>query len=320
MGSSDQSIPMVTVFGEALIDMVSQSDGAYMPIPGGCPMNVAVGLGRLGIKSSIVTPISTDEFGQLLIRHMEGSNVDISRVTYTKAPTTLALAAMDVLGEAKFSFYIDGCSQGELGYEVLSEQVGDVDFLFIGGSFALVIEHMTKSFDELLEFVTSFEKPKTIFFDPNIREAVIGDNWSLVKSNFERWVANSTIVKASDVDLNWLYPGESYSAIATDWVENFGVSLAIVTRAEKGAYARTRDVEVSLPARSIAVVDTLGAGDAFTSGIIKWLINNGKYDPQDIASLSESNLELALDEAIEISGDTCRREGSDPPFLIEQTS
>jgi len=320
MDQIGQSTPMVTSFGEALIDMIAQPDGAYMPAPGGSPMNVAVALGRQGIKASIVTPISTDEFGNMLIRHLESSNVDTSRVTYTNAPTTLAMASMSLLGEAKFSFYIDGCSQGELGYEVLSEQVGDVDFLFIGGSFALVIEHMTKSFDELLHFVSSSQKPKTIMFDPNIREAVIGDKWGLVKSNFERWVASSTIVKASDIDLNWLYPGEPYSKIAQDWVENYGVKLAIVTRADKGAFACTSKVQVNMPARSIAVVDTLGSGDAFTAGMIKWLINNNRYHPEDIELLSEEDLEDALDSAIELSGDTCRREGSDPPFLIDQAS
>lgn len=306
---------MVTAFGEALIDMIAQIDGAYVPVPGGSPMNVAVALGRQGINSSIVTPISTDEFGKMLIRHMENSNVDTSRVTFTKAPTTIAIASMDILGEAKFSFYIDGCSQGELGYEVLSEQVGDVDFLFVGGSFALVVEHMTKSFDELFAFVRSSQKPKTIFFDPNIREAVIGDSWDLVRNNFERWVSGSTIVKASDVDLNWLYPGVPYQELATEWIERFDLNLAIVTRADKGAQAFTKTESVNMPAKAVNVVDTLGTGDAFSAGVIKWLIDNNKYHPADISNLSRSQLEAALDLGVNLAADTCRREGSDPPYI-----
>lgn len=320
MDFSSNSKPMVTSFGEALIDMIAQPDGAFMPVPGGSPMNLAVSLGRQGIKSSIVTPISKDEFGKRLITHLQDSNVDTSRVTFTNAPTTLAIATMDILGEASFSFYINGCSQGELGYEVLSEQVGDVDFLFIGGSFALAIDHMTKSFDELLDYVHTSSISKTVFFDPNVRPAVIGDKWNLVKDNFERWVSHSTVVKASDVDLNLLYPGEPYTQIAKDWVENYGVKLAIVTLADKGAYGCTSKVSMHLPARSIAVVDTLGAGDAFSAGIIKWLIDNDKYHPDQIEVLEEIDLEHALDAAIELSGDTCRREGSDPPFLIDQAS
>ena len=142
----------------------------------------------------------------------------------------------------------------------------------------------------------------------------------MVKHNFETWVSQSTIVKASDVDLNWLYPGEPYSKISQDWVDNFGVKLAIVTRADKGAFAYTSKVQVSMPARSIAVVDTLGSGDAFTAGMIKWLINNNKLNIKIFALNNQLEIDSALDLPIQLSGDTFRRERSEPPFLIDQES
>ena len=63
---------MLTVIGEALVDVVRPHDDAPRTLPGGSPLNVAVGLARLGHPVRFIGRHGQDEHGQLVREHLEG--------------------------------------------------------------------------------------------------------------------------------------------------------------------------------------------------------------------------------------------------------
>ena len=127
------------------------------------------------------------------------------------------------------------------------------------------------------------------------------------------------MVKVSDEDLRWLYPGERDEDVAERW-SAMGPALVVVTRGGEGFYARTAGVELRHPAVPLELVDTVGAGDSFTSGLLDGLrradlIGGSRRDA--LATIDESSLVSVLDTASLIAAITCSRPGADPPTLDE---
>jgi sugar/nucleoside kinase (ribokinase family) len=127
-------------------------------------------------------------------------------------------------------------------------------------------------------------------------------------------VAAAQLVKASDDDVTWLYPGESLDAVAARWLD-LGAVAVVITRGERGALAfRPGARPVERPSRKVEVVDTIGAGDAFTAGLLSALARAGVHGA---AALAAAELTPAPDEAILVAALTCERAGADPPTAAE---
>jgi fructokinase len=130
----------------------------------------------------------------------------------------------------------------------------------------------------------------------------------------EAGVAAAHLVKASDDDIAWLYPGAPAADIADHWLR-LGATAVVITRGADGAAGFRRNAEpLERPARQVQLVDTIGAGDAFTSGLLDALARSGV---RDAASLAAADLGAALDEAILVAALTCERAGADPPTAQE---
>jgi fructokinase len=127
------------------------------------------------------------------------------------------------------------------------------------------------------------------------------------------------VVKVSDEDVRWLYPGRRDEDVARDWLA-LGAPLVVVTRGGEGVFAVTRHLELDRPATPIDLVDTVGAGDSFTGGLLDGLgradlIGGARRDA--LAAIDESTLISVLDEASLIASITCSRPGADPPTWAE---
>jgi fructokinase len=133
----------------------------------------------------------------------------------------------------------------------------------------------------------------------------------------ERYVAAAHVVKASDEDIGWLYPDRAPAEVLRAWTE-LGPTLVVMTRGPDGCVARTvSGDEVELPGRPVAVVDTIGAGDAFQSGLLSGLLDAGLATPHSIDTLTRETLHDVLDRAVRVSALTCGRAGADPPTRAE---
>lgn len=101
--------PRLTVIGEALIDLVpGQKPSWYEAKPGGSPFNVAIGLARLGHRTTLMARLADDSFGDLLRGHAAAENIDLGYAPVATEPTTLAVVGLDRDARASYSFYLQG--------------------------------------------------------------------------------------------------------------------------------------------------------------------------------------------------------------------
>jgi fructokinase len=304
---------VIVVCGEVLIDLVpARAGGPYDARPGGGPANVAVGLGRLGVDVALLARLATDPFGLLLRAHLSTSHVGLNLVTPSIAPTTLAVVALDPNGGADYHFYIDGCADGGWNLAELPDDVGPGPALHVSGSLALAVDSMGSTLEALL----TRERPRRVItFDPNIRPSLIRDE-PAARARLERWLGLADIVKVSAEDLAWIAPGRPIEAVARQWRE-MGPTLVVVTRGGQGVHAVGPTGEVDLGAVPVTVVDTVGAGDAFMSGLLAALRGRERLSRPALTALDADELAAAVGYAQRIAALTCARAGADPPWRHE---
>ena len=143
--------PAVVVAGDALIDLTPSTTVrgqlAYEPHPGGSCLNVAVGLGRLGVPTVFLSRLSSDAFGQMLRDHLADSGVHPGYFVDTDDLTTLAAVHVRD-GQATYSFHAqDAADRGLLPEHLTALPPGAALHL---GSIALMLEPVASTLEWLL--------------------------------------------------------------------------------------------------------------------------------------------------------------------------
>lgn len=249
------------VVGESLIDIVVDPGGGRSEHPGGSPANVALGLSRLGHQVCFLTHIGVDSRGDLLTRHLTSGDVDLveGSTSAARTPTATAHVAPDRTVDYDF----------DLTWDIPSPTLAGVTHLHIG-SIAATLEPGAST---VLDTVRAARPLMTISYDPNLRPQIMGDPQD-VRSRVEEIVGLADVVKASDEDLQWLYAGAPVADIARLWGQ-LGPSLVVVTRGPEGALVLLPgyNTETELAAAAAEVLDTVGAGDSFMSGLLSGLLD-----------------------------------------------
>ncbi|MGV0745167.1 carbohydrate kinase family protein [Mycolicibacterium sp. XJ870] len=302
------------VIGEALIDVVervherpsSTAQDDRTEHVGGSPLNVAVGLARLGREVDFLTHIADDARGKRIVEYVKASGAQLVPGSMTAERTPTALAKLDASGQARYTFDIDWQLAGTT--EVAPPLVAHT------GSIATVLEPGCRATAALMD---TYHLSATLTFDPNVRPVLITDD-EAARRRIERLVERCDVVKVSDEDLRWLDPRRSPEQIAQAWL-NMGPAIIAVTMGERGAFAICRAGQVQVPARPVQVIDTVGAGDAFMSGLIDALWSRGLLGAErrrDLAGISSDALEEVLSTAALASALTVARAGADLPDRV----
>lgn len=302
------------VIGEALIDLLPAADeGTYIARPGGSPLNIAVGLARLGQPTALAARLSADPFGTILRRHLDGSGVDQRYARTAAEPSTIALIEL-ADGQARYQFSADGpdfrWTPAELAFlpgGARGLHFGSLASWLPPGDGAIVAAvSRIRAAGEVL-----------VSYDPNIRPALQPDA-DAARAQVELSVCQAHVVKASADDLQWLYGPCDPGTVARRWLD-LGAGLVVVTAGADGATAWTRPgPAVSRPAYPATVADTVGAGDAFSSGLLDALARRDLLSPAPVtAGLDAAVLAAVLDEAGLVAGLTCERPGANPPWRAE---
>ena len=281
------------VAGEALIDLVPIGD-SRVPIVGGGPANTAKALANLGINASFIGGISSDEYGEGIVKELD--SVDLSKALRSDLPTALAIVTLDESGSASYEFKLEGTATFNFSREWLPQGMPDVLHI---GTLATLIE---PGASELFEWASGLNVP--IVFDPNIRPSVLGDRVKY-RSAVERWFGISDVIKISDEDLKWL----EYSSV--EGLFDFGAKLVVVTHGSEGISGYTPTGEVSVPGVRVKVVDTVGAGDTVGAVIVEGIVRFG------LEELVNEKLFSVLSRAAKAASITCSRAGANPPNLEE---
>ena len=250
----------VLVVGEALVDIVLRGAAPGAEHPGGSPANVALGLGRLGRRVSLLSRLGDDERGERVRAHLAASGVRLADGTLAPGRTSTATARLDERGAASYEFELDWRLPDAVELPpARALHTGSIAaFLAPGG-------------DAVLELVRRAEaEGLTVSYDPNARPVLMGAAGP-ARERVEQFVATADVVKVSDEDLAWLA---------------LGPALVVVTRGGEGASGVCAAGEVEVPAPPVDVVDTVGAGDAFMSATLALLWRRGRLDKVGVRSLA----------------------------------
>jgi len=286
------------VIGESLIDIVEGDEHV-----GGSPLNVAVGLGRLGREIDFLTHIGDDSHGRRITDYVEAAGVQLLPESQNARRTPTARSTIAEDGSADYVFDLDWRLSG-------TPPVAPPLFVHTG-SIAAVHDPGCLAVAALID---TYRVSATVTFDPNVRPSLIVDRESAV-ARIEHLIERSDIVKVSEEDLHWIDPVRPPEQIAQTWLA-LGPAIVAVTMADRGAVAFCAAGVARVPTRAVRVVDTVGAGDSFMAGLLDELWGTGVLGGNQRAELhgiGVDALTTALDAASLASALTVARAGADLP-------
>ncbi|MCX5062475.1 MULTISPECIES: carbohydrate kinase [unclassified Streptomyces] len=302
----------ITVLGECVADAFAtpasaSNELALRVLPGGGPANTAVALARLGTPARFLARLSGDVFGRLFRAHLEASGVDLSSAVSAAEPSTLAVAELDAQGQAGFSFH----AQNTADWQWTAEELARVDLSDSAcvhtGSLALVRQPGAAVVED---FLAAAAPRATISIDPNVRPLLVHPD--VYRARLAHWCGLADVLRLSEDDLELLLP-ETPPEQACDIWHAAGARLVVITRGADGALASLDGARVRVPAVATRVVDTVGAGDSFTAGLLHHLGAHGL--------LGGRLTDLRLDEVAEacvfgaqVAALTCSVTGPNPPY------
>jgi fructokinase len=291
----------VWVCGEVLIDLIP--DGTERKaVVGGGPANTAKALAKLGISIQFIDGISTDKYGQMALKQLHKDGVLLDFVKFSNKPTCLAIVSLNSQGGATYEFVIEGTATFDFSHSWLPDaSIRKPSLLHIG----TLVTAIEPAASVLFEWASKVVKVAPVVFDPNIRPAVMDNRIEYVKQ-VERWVGISSAVKVSDDDIYWLYPGEDIDEVTKRWLA-MGPELVVVTFGDKGLAGYRKNEKISVDAKKVVVVDTVGAGDTVGAILIEAIIEDG------LDKLVKDRLALMLDRAAKAAAITVSRSGALPP-------
>ena len=306
---------MLTVIGEALVDLVDSGDHrTFVAHPGGSPLNVAVGLARLEHPTALLARLATDAFGRILRSHAQDNGLDLAAAPRAVEPSTLAVVSLDEQRRASYDFYLDATADWQWTAAELAAIPADATLVHTGS-----LASWTPPGDaRIADAVAALHAAGRVLisYDPNVRPRLIGTP-ERGRQLVERFVATAHVVKASDEDVGWLYPGATFDRVAADWL-GLGARLIVITKGPGGASAyRGGRRPVHRPTPPIELVDTVGAGDALMSGLLSSLVRVGVTEPGALPDLDDEVIVRVVNRAIMAAAITCERAGANPPTAAE---
>lgn len=296
---------MITVAGEALIDIVVGASGSMRAVPGGGPFNVARTIARLGGECQFLGTLSEDTFGQRLRSALGRDGVHVVVEEPTRAPTTVAIAQIDELGVPDYRFYVEGTAAAHLQAADVPADVLDASSALAVGGLGLVVEPIAST----LRALVAARPPSLVtLLDPNCRPRAVRDPLAY-RTRIDGFAKAVDVVKVSSEDLAMLRPGEELGAAARGMLA-LGPAAVLVTDGPSPVRIVTAAGERSVPVPPVQILDTVGAGDAFVAAcLVGWgeagLRREDLGDPDALAEVAG--------EAVRVAAAACTVSGANLP-------
>ncbi len=310
------------VIGESLIDVLIDGDHRTEK-PGGSPMNVAIGLARQGVDVAFVTDLGRDHLADQIELRLVTEGVDVYSPLRHGRRTSVALATINADGNASYEFDLTF----NLEHTDTPEN-GLADFVHFG-SISTVIQPGATHVDQLVD---TFRRNALVSYDPNIRPLIDRDR-DAARARVDQHAGLADIVRASVDDLAHIHPElladpsrrtesstERMIAAATERWLAAGAALVAITDAERGVHLATENHRTHMASNRPAVVDTVGAGDAFMAGLISGIDIVGlrrQAHRDELASIDIKTLRTIACWAQRTAEYTIGQVGAEPPTSVE---
>ena len=261
----------VWVLGDAVVDLLPESDGRLLPCPGGAPANVAVGIARLGGTSGFIGRVGDDPFGALMQRTLLTEGVDI---TYLKQDewhrTSTVLVDLNDQGERSFTFMVRPSADLFLETTDLPcRRHGEWLHLC---SIALSAEPSRSSAFTAMTAIR--HAGGFVSFDPNIREDLWQDE-HLLRLCLRQALQLADVVKLSEEEWRLISGKTQNDRDICALAKEYEIAMLLVTKGAEGVVVCYRGQVHHFAGMSVNCVDSTGAGDAFVAGLLTGLSSTG---------------------------------------------
>ena len=298
----------VWVLGDAVVDLLPESDGRLLPCPGGAPANVAVGIARLGGTSGFIGRVGDDPFGALMQRTLLTEGVDI---TYLKQDewhrTSAVLVDLNDQGERSFTFMVR--PSADLFLETTDLPCWRHGEWLHLCSIALSAEpSRTSAFTAMtaIRHAGGF-----VSFDPNIREDLWQDE-HLLRLCLRQALQLADVVKLSEEEWRLISGKTQNDRDICALAKDYEIAMLLVTKGAEGVVVCYRGQVHHFAGMSVNCVDSTGAGDAFVAGLLTGLSSTGlstdEREMRQIIDLAQRCGALAVTAKGAMTALPCRQE------------
>jgi len=308
----------VAIVGENVADVLMEptrpGDGsAHLRVfPGGGPANTAVALSRLGTPTKFISRLTKGALGELFVERLRNSGVDLSLSVMVDEPATMALASVARNGNSQYEFYAYGTADWQLQRNELGRLVLDGAACVHAGSLGLI---MQPGGPVVEEFLAKAREHATISIDPNVRTSIV--NAETYLKRIWRWVELADVFRLSEDDLTELFPDSQLDRLFDSWHEA-GTSLIVLTRGGRSTVASFQGKRLEVPTPSVPVVDTIGAGDVFTAGMLHWIFQT-RHGGGRLGDLDEDQVFKAVSFGSHVAALSCSLAGANSPIIEQLT-
>ena len=301
---------MIIISGENLIDVFQDKNkNIYKMLVGGAGFNTAIALGRLKSDIYYLSNVSNDYFGNNIFKKLKINNVKTNLTDRSEFLT--ALAFVNNQKKPRFSFYSDNSAFRYTYKKKISKKYFNKINLAYFTCLSLYLEPVAS---QSLKLMRDLKKKSIIFIDPNIRKKVI-ENKKKYINLFKKYMRFANIIKLSNEDLNYLSSNKNKKKIILKWIKKYSLSAVILTKGKDGAILYTKNFFINEKAKKIKVIDTVGAGDTFSAGVISYLDKKKLLNLKKINKITKKDWLKALRFANMIASINCSRAGCNPPKI-----
>lgn len=256
--------------GNIAFDLIATGESTTSQArPGGSVLNTAILLARLGLSVSMLAKTGEDLLGASLLKTMRDEKIKTGSVVKDKnIKTGLAIARINEKGDSSYIFYkTKGPQVAFKKKEVPLSLFKKARFFHTGSAYT----YSDFSFEDALRLI-KLAKQENCFtsYDPNWRDKRI-KNKKKARARIKKILPYVDLLKLSDIDAMGITGVRTLSAALRRIPPD-----TFVTLGDKGSFYWDGNEKTVCPAFRVSVVDTIGAGDGFTAGLIYRYYLKGK--------------------------------------------
>lgn len=237
----------------------------------GAEVNVCFGLSRLEHKVTFITRLGKDPFGEYAFEMFENEGIHTGLITFDDEYLTGSILKGKVLqGDPPIAFYCKGSAASKITTDLIeSIDLSEIDFIHITGVFPAISDTCFWATLRLMERAKEAKIP--LSFDPNLRPTLWGNEEKMIKG-INKLAALSDLVLPG-IEEGFTLTGFHQPEKIADFYQALGVESVIVKLGADGAYLRDSENSQTITGFLVEdVVDTVGAGDGFATGLVSGII------------------------------------------------